>query len=394
MRVLHVIPSLSAAFGGPSRAVADMERALAARRIDVTTVTTNDDGGGGTLPVRCGEPIATPYATRWYFPRTTVFFKTSVGLGRWLEANIERFDLLHAHGLFSFAPVTAAYLARRRRVPYILRPHGVLAPYGMTQRRPLLKKISLALIERQLIEGASAVHFTSCSEQDEAEALGLKYRGIVIPLGIDADGATRREGRSRTNEAKPFKLLFLSRIDPKKNLDNLLRAIASVSKNFPVVLTIAGGGDRDYLARLRSLAHAQGIADRVNWLGHVEGERKADAFAAAEAFVLPSYSENFGLAAVEALAAGLPCIVSRDVAIASEIESAGAGFTVGTDADSIAAGLERLIGSTDRGYSAMAAAARRLATESYSLEAMGGRLEALYRDILTTARGEAVRLAS
>jgi glycosyltransferase involved in cell wall biosynthesis len=395
MKVLHVIPSVSAAFGGPSRAIANMERALAARSIEVTTVTTNDDGNGRMLPVQCGQPIATPYATRWYFPRSTVFFKTSVGMVRWLNDNIETFDVVHAHGLFSFAPVTAAFLARGRGVPYILRPHGVLAPYGMTQRRPVLKKISLALIERRLIEAASAVHFTSRSEQDETEALGLKCRGVIIPLGIDTGGSTRTEGRNRPNRAEPFKLLFLSRIDPKKNLESLMRAIALVvSKNFPVVLTVAGGGDRWYLSRLHSLARALGIADCVNWLGHVEGKRKAEALATAAAFVLPSYSENFGVAAVEALAAGLPCIVSQEVAIAGEIEAAGAGFIVGTDAESIAAGVERLAGSSEHGYFAMSAAARALATSSFSLEAMGERLEALYRDIRISARRGRVRLAS
>src|SRR5207247_692579 len=104
-KVLHVIPSVSYSQGGPSRAIVDIERALTARNIDVTTVTTNDDGNSLTLPVQCGEPIATRNATRWYFPRSTVFFKTSVAIAKWLKDNIGNFDIVHAHGLFSFAPV-------------------------------------------------------------------------------------------------------------------------------------------------------------------------------------------------------------------------------------------------------------------------------------------------
>ena len=110
MRVLHVISSVSPVHGGPSRAIVDIERALAARGIEVTTVTTNDDGDTSTLPVPCGVPIAIPFATRRYFPRSTVFFKVSVGLGRWLKDNIKAFDVVHAHALFSFAPVAAAFL--------------------------------------------------------------------------------------------------------------------------------------------------------------------------------------------------------------------------------------------------------------------------------------------
>jgi glycosyltransferase involved in cell wall biosynthesis len=379
LKVLHVIPSMSDRDGGPSRAIRDIEHALAARGVEVTTVTTNHDADGRTLPVHCGEPVATPNATRWYFPRTTVFFKTSAGMAKWLRANIENFDVVHAHGLFSFAPVAAAYLARRAGVPYVLRPHGVLARYGMTQRRPVLKKASLAMIERRLIESASAVHFTSRAELVDAEALGLHCRGVVIPLGIDPGPPTGR--RRWPTGRQPFKLLSLSRIDPKKNLESLLRAFALIAPDDPgVTLTIAGDGDPGYLAALRSLACALAIADRVDWLGYVEGAKKAAAFAAADAFVLPSYSENFGIAVVEALAAGLPCIVSREVAIARDIEAGQAGFVVGMDAESIAAGIEHLLDDED-GYSAMSTAARALAVSAFSLEAMGRRLEALYRDI-------------
>ena len=170
MKVLHVIPSVSPVHGGPSRAIVDIERALSARGIEVTTATTNDDGDNRTLPVSCGEPITTPSATRVYFPRSTVFFKLSLGLCQWLKDNIASFDIVHAHALFSFAPVAAAFLARRAGVPYILRPLGVLAPYGMKRHHPIVKRASLALVERGLIESANAVHFTSAAEQLEAEA--------------------------------------------------------------------------------------------------------------------------------------------------------------------------------------------------------------------------------
>jgi glycosyltransferase involved in cell wall biosynthesis len=132
MRVLHVIPSVSPVHGGPSRAILDMERALAERGIEVTTVTTNDDGNSRTLPVLCSEPVATPYATRWYFPRTTLFFKVSIRLAQWLRANVADFDVVHAHALFSFAPIASAFIARQAGVPYVLRPLGVLSRYGMT----------------------------------------------------------------------------------------------------------------------------------------------------------------------------------------------------------------------------------------------------------------------
>lgn len=393
MKVLHVIPSVSTVHGGPSRAIMEIEHALTARGIEVTTIATNDDGNERTLTVPCGVPVATSWATRWYFPRDTVFFKTSLGLWRWLKQNIATFDVVHAHALFSFAPVAAAFLARRAGVPYVLRPLGVLAPYGMTKRRPFLKRMSFALIERRLLEAASAVHFTSSSEQAEAEALGLKCNGVSIPIGIALD-TVAPGGVVWRKQGDAFNLLFLSRIDQKKNLESLLQALSLVSSKYPnIALSIAGEGDEKYVDSLKSLSRHLAIDRHVNWLGYVESDRKRDALAAATAFVLPSFSENFGIAVVEALAAGLPCVVSRGVAISHEIDNAKAGVSVGTSPAEIAAGIDKIL-SDDREMAAMSAAARALAARAFSIDKMGARLEALYLDILVSQQARRVALAS
>jgi glycosyltransferase involved in cell wall biosynthesis len=378
MKVLQVIPSVSLVHGGPSRAIVDMERALAARSVDVTTVTTNDDGPGRRMTVQCGRPVKAAHATRLFFPLTTEAYKVSIGLVRWLNANVASFDVVHAHALFSFAPIAAALIARRRGVPYILRPLGVLSPYGLSARRVLLKKLSLMLVERRLLAAAAAVHFTSLAEQSEAEALGLKCNGVVVPLGVDVRPVAERGPPCRDSP----RILFLSRLDPKKNLDGLLRALPRVLARHPSArLAIAGEGDPSYLGRLKALSHDLGVTDRVDWLGYVEGERKASALAGASVFVLPSYSENFGIAAVEALAAGLPCVVSREVAVAHEVERAGAGVVTGLDAQSIAASIEQVLENKAR-YLRMSSAAARLAAYGFSLEKMGERLEALYHEIV------------
>jgi glycosyltransferase involved in cell wall biosynthesis len=392
MKVLHVIPSVSPVHGGPSRAILDMERALAARGIEVTTATTNDDGERRTLPVRCFEPIPTPFSTRWYFPRTTVPLKVSIGLAQWLRVNIAAFDVVHAHALFSFAPIASGFIARQAGVPYVLRPLGVLANYGMTQHHPLLKRVSFALIERRLIRHASVVHFTSPAEQAEAERLGLNCRRVVIPLGIDVSSLPIN--RARTDQSAAFNLLFLSRIEQKKNIESLLQALRLVrAKNFDVTLSIAGDGNPKYVATLQTLARDLAIEVCVNWLGYVEADQKRDVLAAAGAFVLPSYSENFGIAVAEALAAGLPCVVSRGVALSAEVERAGAGIVIGTAPEEIAAGVERLL-TEPREFAAMSAAARALAISSFSLETMGKRLEALYCSILESEPPGRVALAS
>jgi glycosyltransferase involved in cell wall biosynthesis len=342
------------------------------------------------MAVRCGEPIDTPCATRLYFPLTSGPYKVSLGLFRWLWKNIDAFDIVHAHALFSFAPVAAAFIARRRRVPYILRPLGVLSPYGISSRRLLMKKLSLVLLEHRLIEVAAAVHFTSAAERSEAEALGIRCNGVVIPLGIDTAGVPCADPGRRWSAPN---ILFLSRIDPKKNLEALLRAFALFLSQSPTTtLNVAGAGHPSYVDELKALARALGVADRVKWHGYVEGDRKTDLVAAATLFVLPSYSENFGIAVLEAMAAGLPCILSQGVALSGEIATAAAGIVAGTEAAGIAEAISAAL--SDRGrYQAMSAAARRLATETFSIETMGARLEALYRDLASTEAKERLAVA-
>jgi glycosyltransferase involved in cell wall biosynthesis len=384
MKVLHVIPSLSPSQGGPSAALPVMERALSLLGMHVESATTDDDGPYKRLSKRLGEPIEENGVTRWYFPKQKEFYKVSLPFRRWLQREIHRFDIVHIHALFSFTSVMAARIARRERVPYVIRPLGVLNRYGMTQRRALLKRISFRSIEGPLLRDAAAVHFTSYEEQAEAETLGVSMRSSVIALGIEFEAPGNPEDffecfptlRSRQ------RILFLSRIDPKKNLEGLLRALVMIAEEFPgISLIVAGDGQADYLTTLKQLAVQLGIEERVIWAGRVDGSKKAALLAAADLFVLPSYSENFGIAAIEALAAGLPCILGKGVAVAADVEADGAGVAVSPTPESIADGIRcYLKDDIRRQFSAMQA--RSLAESRYSTCQMGVGLLQLYQGIL------------
>lgn len=378
MRVLHVIPSLSAVHGGPTRALEAMERALTAQGVEVETATTDDDGPGRRNGKPCGQPLAENGVVRWYFRKSAEFYKPSISFARWAAAQAGRFDLLHLHAVFSFTTTAGAWAARRRGRPYIVRPLGTLEPYGLAQRRPWLKALSMGLVDKPLLRGAAAVHFTSQAEALNARALGLALRELVIPLGVDAPPPVTT---SRWAGPGPC-VLFLSRLDPKKNLEGLLRAVALLAPAQPGLrLLVAGGGEPDYVASLHRLADTLGLGDRVQWAGHLEGRAKSEAFAAGHVFALPSFSENFGIAAVEALSAGLPCVLGQGVAIAEDVARAGAGVQVAPQPPEIAQGLRRIIQDESR-RGAMSSAARRLARESYSTLAMGARLKQAYQEVL------------
>lgn len=383
LNVLQVIPSIAAVHGGPSLAILSIERALAAQGCSVTTVTTDDAGPGLRL---AGEDVPAPArgVERIYCRKRTEFYKVAPGMGQWLWTNVRRFDTVHIHALFSFSTTAAAMVTRRLGVPYVLRPLGTLSGYGVNRRRPWMKRLSLACVEGPALRHAAAVHFTSRSEEQEARLLGIKMTGVVIPLGIEASRGGNHD-RLLSNLGIPPsgpKILVLARIDPVKNFEGLFRALAILRRGgLTSTLLVGGAGESNYIGSLRDLARREGVGDQILWLGHVGGQAKADILAAADVFVLPSFSENFGLAALEALAVGLPCVLGRGVALAEEVMRAGAGVIVDPEPASIAAGLRRfLVDPAARRFAGTAAVA--LFTKDFSLERMGERLVSLYRSIL------------
>lgn len=383
MKVLHVIPSLWRGDGGPSHALRAMERALRAQGVAVETATT-DDAGPRARNGKSGQgPLAEEEVTRRYFTKRSDFYKWSPEFGRWISRAVRDYDLLHLHALFTYTTTAAAGAARRTGVPYIVRPLGTLGAWALEHRRPALKRWSLRAIEAPLLRDASAVHFTSELEQREAQALRLAMKPVVIPLGVEMPA---RSAPRMRRDSGPVRALYLSRLDAKKNLEGLLDALALIKDEWPALeLAVAGDGSAAHVAALRAQAEAAGIAGRVRWLGHVEGEAKQRAWDEADFFVLASHSENFGIAAAEALAQGLPCILGRGVALADAVARAGAGAAIEPRPESIAAGLRLMIPPTAR--AAMSVRAGELARERYSIEAMGAQLKQLYTDILASRRG-------
>ncbi len=382
MKVLHVIPSVAQSYGGPATAIAIIEKALSDAGVIVTTLTTDDDGPGRRLGAADRPPVAAG-AARVYARKWLEFYKVAPSLAVWLWRNVRSFDVVHVHALFSFSSMAAALVARLRGVPYILRPLGTLANYGMTQRRPWLKRLSLALIEGPALRHAAAVHFTSQAEWDEAASLGIPIRGAMIPLAVPTSAATpSRDWLSEHPRLQQGKcVLFLSRVDPKKNIEGLLRGFAQALPHSPdTMLAIAGSGNADYLAGVQELSRQLGLEANVVWLGHIAGARKAAAFEHADIFILPSFNENFGIAAAEALLAGLPCILGHGVAIAGQMSEAGAGITIDPEPGAIAAALTSLL-CDDARRVAMGERARDFSRKEFAPELMVERLLALYRNI-------------
>jgi glycosyltransferase involved in cell wall biosynthesis len=365
-----------------------IEQSLMALGLEVETATTDDDGPGRHRALPLAQRFVEEGGCRWYFRKDFEFYFVSWSLLRWLRREVPRFDVVYIHSLFCFPSIIAAWTASRARIPYVVRPLGVLNRYGVARHHPWLKRLSLRFVEGPVLRRAAAVHFTSVAERDEAMELGIRLKPVVIPLGVGAEpsGDAQRLFERDPRLTSAVRILFLSRIDPKKNLEGLIQALALLHHwGQQVRLIVAGDGEREYVASLKKLAASEGVSDQLLWLGYVAGRDKADALAAAQIFALPSYSENFGIAVIEALHAGLPCVLGSAVGVADSVRSAGAGTVVETNAASIAGGILRYLESSKLRASA-AKAALALAQREYSVSEMGARLQQLYTSVCGSRR--------
>ena len=335
MKVLHVIPAGAPRYGGPSRAVFEMCRAVRSSGAEVMVATTDADGAAH-LPVKTGTPLDFQGTETIFFPRQlSERFGYSYPLASWLRANVASFDVVHIHAVFSHPCLAAAAACRRHSVPYIIRPLGSLDPWSLSQKSGRKRLMWHAGVKRML-QGAAAIHYTAAEEQRLAETAGELPRGVVIPLGIDPEsfadtGTSSTFGQNHASlGANPY-VIVLSRLHPKKNLESLIQAFLSVSagdrfQNWRLV--IAGDGEADYVASLKRQACG---AARIVFTGWLKGEEKNSALRGAALLALPSFQENFGLCVTEALACGVPAIVSPHVNLAGDIEAAGAGWVTGLE---------------------------------------------------------------
>lgn len=382
MRILHVIATLAAEEGGPSRAVLDLSLAAAKRGHEVSILTT--DYGGSPVESASARglgvsiesfPVSVP--RRW---------KRSPLLRRALERAIPRADVVHLHSLYLYHCMVTAGLCRRHAIPYIIRPHGTLDPFMFKHHR-WRKYLVERLFQNRVTDNAAGLHFTTREEQELARPYSRGKRGFVVPLPFDgaefADLPPAQRFRDRFPETAERRiLLFMSRLNFKKGLDILIAAFGRLAVGHQDLHLVVAGPDDGMRAAVEGWIAAAGLQRRVSLTGMLRGEDRLAALSAAEIAVLPSYSENFGFSVVEAMASGIPVVISDKVNIWREVEAAGAGLVCRADEQDLAEKLSRLIGETEaarrRGRNGTALVAR-----AYSHAAVGQRIEEMYEGVLS-----------
>ena len=380
MRILHVVPTYLPAvrYGGPIRSVHALAAAQTRQRAEVEVFTTNVDGPG-RLDVPIGVPVELDGVRVTYFacgvPRRLY---RSPELGRALESRVTGFDIVHLHSVFLWPTAAAGRAARRHEVPYVVSPRGMLVRDLIRRRSRLPKEAWLRFVERDNLEGAARIHFTSRLELDEALAFPYRWPpGEVVPNGVEPEPGANGDPAPAIRhlcEGAPF-VLFLGRLSWKKGLDRLIPAMRALPGT---TLVVAGPDDEGLEPALRSLALREGVVDHVRFIGPVHGADKIALLRAAALLAVPSYSENFGNVVLEALLEGCPVALTREVGAAPIVEAAGAGRVVPGDPPALGRALAELL-ADDSLRRTMGAAGREVTRRDFSWDAVAKRMDALYR---------------
>ena len=394
MKILHInlvyLPAYR--YGGPIKSVHNLNKWLVRKGAEVTVYTTNIDGPA-KLDVPTGVPVMIDGVKVFYFPiGSPRFWFYSPDFNKTLARTAKDFDIIHITSVFTAATVLGRRYAEKFGKPYIISPKGSLmdTPLGSGSFK---KSLYLALIEKRNLEKADAVHFTVPNEKEEYLKRGLSFRSsFVIPNGLDPDefkeevpkGLFRK--KFGISDDKKI-ILFLGRLSWIKGLDTLIPAFRKVADRIPeAVLVLAGGDDKDYKKKIEFLISSHRLKDKVIFTGMIVDGDKQAAFKDSDVFVMPSYSESFGMSALEAMQSGLPVVVTDGVSLAPVIKVHSAGLTVHKEERELSEALVKIL-SDPALAKAMGERGHEIAERDFSMSAISDRFMEAYKGIIVGRSG-------
>jgi glycosyltransferase involved in cell wall biosynthesis len=370
VKILHIAPNIARAYGGPTYSLAAYSRAALAAGAELTIAAPRPASGDNWLARTLPDVELRTFRS---FGRDA--FVAAPALRAWLRRHGSQFDVMHVHGLLNPISSLASRICIRHGWPLVIRPFGTMSRYTFAHRRGTIKRAYSAILDHRNLRRATAVHFTTDVERDESAWQGISWddRAFVVPppwLARPRDVIRESRTQRRT-------VLFLSRIHPVKSIELLFDAWQLVHRRSPdAQLLIAGDGDPRYVRELR--ASAEQLGDNVRFVGYVEGEAKRTLLTNADLFVLPSLHENFGIAVLEALASGLPVVVTPEVQLSNFIEKYSLGLVTQRSPDALAHAIVSALGDDDLNARCRDQGAA-LVTQHFSLQTVGEQLLEMYR---------------
>lgn len=379
MRVLHVVPSLLPESGGPSRIVPALCRALAATGTQVTLFSTHLPGRGLTI-----DPAQEPYEV--------LLFRAAdgslTGARQIYEAIKQRsrdFDLIHITSLWNFPVTGAAAAARKAKIPYIIAPMGMLSDVCLRQSNYSLKRAYSWIYDQRTVEGAARLHLANPDELRTLQRDWFRYpthffaRNVTNVGRVPAQkGTFRKKFPELTNRRM---ILFMGRLSAIKGLDLQLQAVELLVNKYPDLLWVLIGPDDGEWRRLQALINKAGLDAHVKWIGPLMGEERFSALADANVLVQTSFYECQSMTVNEALAVGVPLVVTDSVNY-GEVQSTGAGYVVKRNPEELAQAIDSILESPDGG-AAMRDAGRRFAAKELSWPTIARVVSTAYEEMLS-----------
>jgi len=370
MKLLHTISSIDISGGGPSKSISDLCSQLVKKNIEVNILTNVSDN---------------PYLIE--SPNTNLqlnFVKSEsykFALNRILQN--EKFDLLHGHGIWQMPVHYMSQIARRKNIPYIVSPRGMLEPWALNANK-WKKKLALWLYQYKDLEKANCIHATAQMEADNIRKLGFSNPIAIIPNGIDVSEFPLIAEKQIKEK---YTLLFLSRIHIKKGIELLVEAWSKIDKNLRHnwEIIIVGNGEADYIKSLQNLINIKELDSEIKIVGPQFGSEKIKMYHEADLFVLPTYSENFGIVVAEALACGVPVITTKGTPW-SDISTNKAGWWIDIGVEPLVLALQEAITLCVEVRHQMGINGRKLIIEKYSIETVSNNMVQLYEWVINNVK--------
>ncbi|VTZ27515.1 Glycosyl transferase group 1 [Methylocella tundrae] len=392
MIILHIIPSVNPVSGGPIEGIFTSAPILRQQGCDreILSLDMPDDPWVKSCPVPVYPMgVSNLKYQSWRNKIPWLRHGYSPEFSPWLKENIKRYDAIIINGLWNFTSFAARGALAETGARYFVYTHGMLDPYfnRVSPLKALFKQLLWWVSEGRLVNNATAVMFVSEEERALAPKSFWPYRAKsrVVPYGIvDAPGDAKAQVKmfraACPGVADRRYILFLSRIHPKKGCDLLVEAFAKIAAKDPDLdLVIAGPDSVGSVAKLRETAARLGVASRIHWPGMLKGDLKWGAFHAAEAFVLPSHQENFGIVVAEALACRKPVLTTFRVATWREVAEYHAGFIENDDLNGITRLLDQFVSLSAQEKREMSARARNAYVDKFDIATMAPQLIEAFR---------------
>lgn len=346
LTVFHTISSLDTRLGGPPRTVTQLADGLA--RTHAVEVSLIFQLRKGESSVQTVEPLVHRFQGESVHRSMLLAGRPfAVAVSRALAHS--RPAIVHDHGIWTAVNHRACRFATRLGVPYVVHPRGMLEPWSLSYRARK-KALAMWLYQRKNLERVVLFMATAAAEAENLRTLGLRQPVAVIPNGILLSSYMPRPPEGDRQDGKKT-ALFLSRIHPKKGLENLIDAWSQLEVP-DWKLLIAGPDEGNHLADIMRRIEERDVGSRVHYVGTVEGDAKARIYQAADLFILPTYSENFGVVIAEALSFGVPAITTRG-APWEDLETYGCGWWINIGVEPLVDALRQAMSLSDDARRAM-----------------------------------------